>query len=99
MESKCGLAMTHFGMSKGLDGSFGSIIAIRAIRHMWSEILPPNVSFSECSAQSADLSACLTPSLIHPERFFTCAGVKTGALHQVRAHLQLFKEVKKCQGI
>lgn len=31
--------MTHLGMSSGFAGSVGIIIAIKAIRHMWSEML------------------------------------------------------------
>lgn len=31
--------MTQRGMSSGREGSVGIIIAIRAIRHIWSEIL------------------------------------------------------------
>ena len=48
--------MTHRGMFSGLSADVGIIMAIRAIRHMWSDML----------------SASMTPSRTHPDRFSIC---------------------------
>ena len=39
LSSHSGLTITHFGTSSGRQESLGSIRAIRAIRHIWSDTL------------------------------------------------------------
>jgi len=74
--------MTHLGISSGRAGSVGIIIAIKAIRHIWSATLTVSMECELCrptiqavapvsSAQLQTFHNRLTPSRIHPDRFWT----------------------------
>jgi hypothetical protein len=58
--------MTHLAMSSGRSELVGSISAISAMRHMWSEMLRESAYVSRLDAgtsryeQETHLSACLT---------------------------------------